>query len=325
MQAFKVDLPNGSTLSGHNYHPDTSSPAYTALDDSRRPLLIAIHGATYGSTYFDADPKHTAVLCSKGLGVPVVAIDRPFYKETSPFTVPEGKNYHEELAVQLHNHILPALWKEFGRGCGSMVLHCHSVGTPSAIILAGWLAQEQAQGKSEPAYPLSGLTISGFGSEQYHPNYVPQSQEPPPPDPIPEWIDWPLDAKDDLMIQKGTVDPAIYEQTRRLHNLLPRRERGDYELIWHDDKWRALCGAVELPVLIGLAEKDALWVGTEQHVKEFADGFTRSERVEASLVRGAPHCIELSYWAQGWYARCFGWALECATGYAVRKATAQAA
>ncbi|KAG8157232.1 hypothetical protein KVR01_012940 [Diaporthe batatas] len=323
MQAFKVDLPNGSTLSGHNYVPNTSSPVYTALDDSRRPLLVAIHGGTYSSIYFDADEKHSAVLCSEGVGVPVVAIDRPFYKETSPFTIPEGKTYHEELAVQLHNHILPALWEKFGRGCGSMVLHCHSLATPSAVILSGWLAQERAQGKS-PAYPLCGLTLSGFGGNQYHPNYVPQSRQ-APPDPVPEWNDWPLDVKDELMIVKGTVDPAIYRQTRRLHNITPRREVGDYELIWNDGKWRAHCGAVELPVMIGIAEKDALWLGSEEHVKEFASGFSKSERVDASLVKGAPHCIELSYWAQGWYARYFGWALECATAYAVREAAAQSA
>lgn len=320
MQAFKVDLPNGSTLSGHNYVPDISSPAYKAIDDSRRPLLVAIHGGSYNSTYFDADDKHSAVLCSEGHGVPAVAIDRPFYKETSPFAIPEGKTYHEELAVQLHNHILPALWKEFGRGCGSMVLHCHSLAAPSAVILSGWIAQERAQGKS-PAYPLCGLTISGFGSI---PKFVPQSEE-TPPDPIPEWSDIPLGVKDELMMEKGTVDPAIYKQTKRLHNLMPRRERGDYEPIWNDDKWRTHCGAVEVPVMIGIAERDALWLGTEEHVKEFAGGFSKSERVDASLVRGAPHCIELSYWAQGWYARCFGWALECATAYAVKKATAQVA
>jgi pimeloyl-ACP methyl ester carboxylesterase len=291
------------------------------LDDIRRPLFVAIHGGTYSSTYFDADTKHSAILCSKGLGIPVVAIDRPLYQETSSFyPIPEGKTYHEELAVQLHKHILPAVWKEFGHGCGSMVLHCHSLATPSAVILAGWHAQERAQDKL-PAYPLSGLTVSGFGS-QNHPDIVAQNKL-PPPDPLPEWLDGSLDAKDTLMLEKGTVDPAIYKQTKRLHNRMPYAERADYEATWADDKWRALCGAVEVPVMIGMAEKDALWLGTEEHVKEFAGGFSRSERVDASVVTGAPHCIELSYWAQGWYSRCFGWALECATAYAAKETLAQ--
>jgi len=34
-------------------------------------------------------------------------------------------------------------------------------------------------------------------------------------------------------------------------------------------------------------------------------------------VPGAPHAIELSYWGQGWYARCFGFAMECAANLGV--------
>ncbi|KAI3396887.1 hypothetical protein diail_11591 [Diaporthe ilicicola] len=323
MQAFKTTLPNGATLSGHHCIPDGSSPAYAAVDSSRRPLVVAIHGGTYCSTYFDADANCSAVLCSKGLGVPVVAIDRPCYQETSSFyPIPEGKTYHDVLAVQLHEYILPTLWKEYGQGCGSMILHCHSLATPSAVTLAGWYAQERAKGKT-PAYPLSGLTISGFGS-QNTPEIVEQGKA-PPPDPLPEWVEWPVDEKDDRMLERGLVDPAIYKQTKRLNNPMPYRERADCYALEVDDRWRKLCGAVEVPVMIGMAERDALWLGTEDHVREFAGFFSSSERVDASVVKGAPHCIELSYWAQGWYARCFGWALECATAYAVRERESQGA
>ncbi|KAK4237976.1 hypothetical protein C8A03DRAFT_44211 [Achaetomium macrosporum] len=41
-------------------------------------------------------------------------------------------------------------------------------------------------------------------------------------------------------------------------------------------------------------------------------------RIDLSLVQGAPHCMELSYWSQGWYSRCFGFALECSTSFAAR-------
>ncbi|KAK7704115.1 hypothetical protein SLS64_008673 [Diaporthe eres] len=277
MQAIKTSLPNGATLSGHHYNPQTST-----------------------------------VLCSKGLGVPVVAIDRPLYQETSSFyPIPEGKTYHEGLAVHLHKYILPTIWKEYGKGCGSMVLDCHSLAVPSAVILAGWHAQERAQGDT-PAYPLSSLILSGFGSQNTS-TIVQQRTD------APEYIDIPPKVKDSQMFDQGTVDPAIYEQTERLNNRMPYAELGDYEAVWGGDKWRGLCGAVEVPVMIGIAERDALWSGTEEHVREFAGGFGSSERVDASLVRGAPHCIELSYWAQGWYARCFGWALECAAAHAAKE------
>ncbi|ROV90484.1 hypothetical protein VMCG_09816 [Cytospora schulzeri] len=317
MQPFRLVLPNGATLTGLHNLPETSSPVHTTIRDRSRPLVITIHGGSYCSNYFDADLKHSASLCSNGLGIPVVSIDRPLYQGSSSFYPSEkGKSYHEALALWLHQYILPTLWSEFGKGCGSMVLHCHSLATPSAVILAGWVADQQTKG-DESGYPLAGLTISGFGSQNTA-QIVEQGKK-PSPDPLPEYIDHPVNVKNARMIPEGTADPGIYEQSHRLHNRMPYAEIGDLKAIWADGKWRDLCGRVKVPVMIGLAEIDALWMGTEGHLKEFAGGFAASAKVDASLVKRAPHCIELSYWAQGWYARSFGWALECAATYSVEK------
>lgn len=170
--------------------------------------------------------------------------------------------------------------------------------------------QQQAEGpggSEAQGYPLAGLVISGSGSQNTAQVAEEQGGKPPP-----EYIDYPVDAKDGRMIPRGTADPAIYEQSRRLHNRMPYVEIGDYKAIWAG-------GKVKVPVIIGLAELDALWVGTEEHAREFAGGFAASGRVDASVVKGAPHCIELSHWAQGWYARSFGWALECAATYTIEK------
>jgi hypothetical protein len=74
---------------------------------------------------------------------------------------------------------------------------------------------------------------------------------------------------------------------------------------------------MKVPVLYGLAEHDALWSGKDEHVQEFASKFKSSPRVERGVILGAPHCGELSYWAKGWYMRCFGFAAECAAVEAV--------
>lgn len=58
-----------------------------------------------------------------------------------------------------------------------------------------------------------------------------------------------------------------------------------------------------------------MWKGTEEHLRELASAFTKSERVDGTIVEGAPHNMEMSYWARGWYARCFGFALECAASF----------
>lgn len=348
MQPFKLTLSNGATLTGlHNRPRPSSSPGYAAIQDKRRPLVVAIHGGTYSSKYFDADARHTASLCSNSLGVPVVAIDRPLYQGTTSFyPLPEGSTYHEELAVWLHRYILPAVWHEFGRGCcRGLVLHCHSLAVPSAVLVAGWVAREEdeerAEGQSPAAaaaacrlYPLDGMTISGFGSQK-HPDIIaaglaaaaaasPAADDDDDPNlPLFEPALAPA-AKDALVLPAGTADPAVHALTEELDNPMPRAERADYELLWFpEERWRSLCAAVRVPVLVGVAERDGLWVGSRQHAAEFAEGGFAGgggcERLEYGVVGQAPHCMELSYVAQGWYARCFGWALECAAAAAARE------
>ena len=69
--------------------------------------------------------------------------------------------------------------------------------------------------------------------------------------------------------------------------------------------------------MYSLVEDDLFFEATQEAVDCCVKAFTNSIRAEGSLVRGAPHWVELSYWAQGWYARCFGFALECAASFVV--------
>ena len=50
---------------------------------------------------------------------------------------------------------------------------------------------------------------------------------------------------------------------------------------------------------------------------DLAGAFPKSLRVERKLVHGTPHYIELIHVSQGWYARDFGFALECSVGKAL--------
>jgi hypothetical protein len=76
---------------------------------------------------------------------------------------------------------------------------------------------------------------------------------------------------------------------------------------------------VKVPVMFGIAEHDCYWRATEDHVNEMRAVFQASPRVEGGVVKGAPHNLEMSYWAQGWYARCFGFGLECAAAVGVAR------
>lgn len=173
-----------------------------------------------------------------------------------------------------------------------MVPHCHSLAAPSAVILAGLVAdQQQAEGpgsKGVPEYPLAGLVISGFGSSQNTIHVAEEHGGKPPPDQPPEYIDYPVHAKDSPHDTPGTprsTSRAAGCITACRTSRLATTRR--YRLVGSGGT--DLCGRVKVPVMIGLLELDALWMGTEEHARDFAGGFAASGRVNASVVKGAPH------------------------------------
>jgi len=307
MQPFNLTLANGATLTGVHNLPNASVRLLT-----HRPLLVGLHGGGYTSQYFDVDPKHTAALQSNALGVPWVAINRPCYEgSTSLYPIPEGSSFHEEFGSWLHRYILPALWEEFGRPheCNSIVLHCHSLGTAGAVIAAAAHSKEGA----DAGYPLAGITISGFGTMLIKKEFDLADVNNPP-----ESISLPQEVRTALMLPVGTADQGVYNHAERLNRPCPFDELHTVWSVWLPRLKAEWGPQVKVPILIGMAERDCFWVGTEEHVRDFVGAFSGSERVDGSLIRRAPHNLEMSYWAQGWYARCFGFAIECAASYSAR-------
>ena len=61
---------NGRSFSGRNNKTAGSAPP------GRPPLVVAIHGGSYSSAYFDV-PGYSLLERGDGLGIPVIALDRP--------------------------------------------------------------------------------------------------------------------------------------------------------------------------------------------------------------------------------------------------------
>ncbi|KAL2146546.1 hypothetical protein VTI28DRAFT_3437 [Corynascus sepedonium] len=331
MKAFTLTLGNGATLTGLTNLPDA-----LPTDPEFKPLMVGLHGGSYTSAYFDVDEKHTAALVSNSLGVPWVAVDRPGYGgSTSFYRIPEGSSYTETLGQWLHHEILPAVWRQFGepQGCNSVVLLCHSLGVPGGVIAAAELSQQEAETGQPAAYPLAGIIMSGFGTqtignsssgdngnsndkdshrdakEQASKSAADEQKEEE------ELIHFSPEVKDAMLLPQGTCDASIYTHTARLNAPLPARERDDALATssrFHD-YWAP---RVRVPILVGMAERDRFWRGDEAHVRDLVAAFTASPKVEGSLIRGAPHNLEMSYWAHSWYTRCFGFGLECAVWFA---------
>ncbi|KAF9869984.1 hypothetical protein CkaCkLH20_12593 [Colletotrichum karsti] len=313
MQPFKYSLPKNGTVTGaHCIPPSQVSPA------EYRPLIVALHGGGYDHQYFDATPRNTASLTSTAYGVPFVSIDRPSYGGTScVLPIPEGSKFPQETARLLHNYILPKLWTEIGlpNHCNSIVLLCHSLGVMSGIVTAGLHAQDAA-----PAYPLSGLIASGMGDKQS----TFMKNTPPFFSLVDEnHASMPIEAKDTVMFKPGTVTQEVLDQSKRLDSPMPIAESALFASEWlpvWKEKWAPL---VKAPVMFSLVEDDPFFVATKEEVEVCVRAFSNSSRVDGSFLLGAPHCVELSHWSQGWYARCFGFALECAATLGVSQQLVQ--
>jgi pimeloyl-ACP methyl ester carboxylesterase len=307
MQPFQLKLANNGIVSGMH-----SIPLPPSISSFHRPLVVGLHGGCYNSQYFDATPKTSASTMSTSLGVPFVSIDRPSYGGTSSILpIPEGSDFNRETGIYLHYHILPKLWSEFGQPnrCNSIVLLCHSFGVMGGIVAASLHAQDK-----EPLYPLGGLIANGMG----HIQSSSMKENPPTFQPMDDnYALLPLEAKDSIMFKPGTVDSEVLEQTERLNSPIPIAEVALFAKVWlpvWKTKWAA---HISVPVMFSLVDNDPFFTTNEEDLEGCVKAFEKSVRVDRSLVKEAPHCIELSRWSYGWYARCFGFALECAANMAV--------
>lgn len=307
MQPFKLTLSNNGTVTGaHSIPSPTSSPVLF------RPLIVGLHGGCYGHQYFDALPKFSASLASEAFSIPFVTIDRPSYGGTSSILpIPKDSNFTQKSAIAMHRFILPKLWSEFGvpNGCNCIVLLCHSLAVMVGVATAAMHGWEE-----EPAYPLGGLIASGMGDTQSASMKGTTPSFPPVDD---DHALFPLEAKDAVMFKPGTYSPEMLKESERLNAILPIPEVVEFATEWMPiwkEKWAP---AVKIPVMYSLVEDDPFFVATQEELDRCVKAFMSSVRVDGSLLRSAPHCVELSYWSQGWYARCFGFLMECAASFAI--------
>ena len=311
MQTFKFacTLADEATVTGICSRPDPATGEAT-----RTPLVIGIHGGGYNSDYFYGDDKYTVEIHSKMYTVPFVAFDRAYYGGTRPpQTVPNAADYPKDTGTYVHRYILPKLWAEYGDHCSGVVLLCHSLGCQQGIVAAALHA-----GETDPAYPLLGLIASGFGHRS---SPVFASIPPMEANHGPDHFLQPAGMKDQSMFRPGTVDPSVLALSEQLNHPIPVSEANSTRAVWAS-KWRDEWAArVTVPVMFAWAELDFFFEGTQEHLRECVEAFRSSSRVDGSWVQGAPHCMELSYWSQGWYARCFGFALECAVAASVKDAS----
>lgn len=277
-------------LSGRGYRPDSLKPD--------TPLVVAIHGGTYTSAYFDGAGASLFEQAA-ALGIPVIAPDRPGYIGSAPLA-------KADMTVRGQaRHIAQALadaWARYGQGTAGIVLLGHSIGGAIAATIAADLAGDAAN-----TFPLLGLVVSGVCMRT-------------PPEHKPMWeslpdtptVEMPPGVKDMVMFgPPGSFVPAMVQVAATADAPAPKAELVDIVSTWEANAPDTL-GRITVPVHYRQAEADQLWIMSQQEVDNFAAALKRSPCVDAAMVKATGHCMEYHRVGRALQAQQLGFALQCA-------------
>ena len=237
------------------------------------PLVVALHGGTYTSRYFDI-PGYSLMARAAALGIPVLALDRPGYGQT-----PLLQNTDASLArnAEILDRALATLWERQGCGRAGILLIGHSIGGAVVIEIAA----------RQPRWPLLGIAISGIGlANAPDPTSASEAGRPS------SMITVPPEAKDRIMFgEAGTFGKSVQSMSRVADAAMPLQEAIDIRSHWARTAFRLLA-QVRVPVHYRQGSQDKLWIVDREQVQIFAAAFSAAPHVDADIIEGSGHCID---------------------------------
>ena len=237
------------------------------------PLVIALHGGTYTSEYFDI-PGYSLLDRAEGGGVPVIALDRPNYGGSSPLESDESIILANAAVL---NTAIGEIWEQHGGAASGVVLIAHSIGGAVATAIAA----------SQPSWPLLGLATSGDLVRVPAESAGAWAALPPIP-----MIDLPVPMKDQLMFGPAdTLNDDMPAASYPSNTLVPKAELLDITGGWIERR-AEVCAQVTVPVHHRMGEFDHLWIANQDEIDEFRAGFTSAPSIDAELQLGSGHCID---------------------------------
>lgn len=275
----------GIPISGLTRFPSGSSEGH--------PLIIAIHGGTYTSAYFDI-AGYSLLDRGQANGIPIIAIDRLGYGASSAFATPQTTIQHN---AELLNLAIDAIWRTHHNGACGVVLIGHSIGGAVATAIAAL----------QPKWPLLGLAISGVGLEP-----VPESKDNWATLPDLALIEVPSEVMDSFCFgPASTYDQLAMPMASHAANApSPRSELIDIVSGWPKQA-EALASRVNVPVHYRQPEFEKLWVVNDEQIQRFSAAFTKAPSVDANWCKGAGHCIDFHHGGEAFQLEQLAFALRC--------------
>ena len=257
------------------------------------PLVVALHGGTYTSAYFDV-PGYSLLDRAGALGIPILAVDRPGYEDSPSL---EGEDASIQGHARFLTKALQEAWERYGAATRGIVLIGHSIGDAIAISMAA----------NPDELPLLGLAVSGV---RLNTPEAFRDQFAATPDAL--TIDFPTPLKDHVMFgPEGSFHPAMPKGSHPANGPALRREIIDINTVWTKEV-RTIAQQVRVPVHYRQAQVDRLWIVDEREIRQFAEAFTQSPRVDAAMVRDTGHCMDFHRISAALQVQQLGFALQCA-------------
>jgi pimeloyl-ACP methyl ester carboxylesterase len=275
----------GMRFSGRSRIPSGTIPADT-------PLVVALHGGTYTSLYFDV-PGFSLLDVAASLEVPIIAIDRPAYGGSTQ--VDDSDSIILKNAEVL-DELLSELWTTHGNGTSGIFVIGHSIGGAIATALAA----------RHPSWPLLGIAVSGCLVR------VP-SESGGAWAALPDTylVELPAEIKDFLMFgPEWTYGVMMPSASHVANTTVPKAELLDITSTWITNL-HSTAAKVDVPVHSRQGAFDHLWVTDDAQMAEFASVFTGSPHVDARLVPEAGHCIDFHRVSRAFQLEQLAFALTC--------------
>lgn len=248
------------------YHP----AANAGLD---LPLLVALHGGTYSSAYFEVagGPLGSFLELAGRNGFAVLTIDRPGYGESTLLL--EEENTFARQAAILDEAIGQAteIWPTSG-----VVLVGHSIGGMISLEIAA----------RHPSWPLLGVATSGNGAR------IPAggAAETLGGLPLSGVVDLPVPDRDGVMFgPAGTFSEAALRAAHGSYAPTPFVELVRAP-VWAAERLDEVAGAIDVPVHSVLAEYDALWDSSPEALADYESRFPGP--ISVSSMPSAGHSID---------------------------------
>lgn len=269
---------DGVTLSGRIAEPSGIS----------RALIVAFHGGTYDSSYYDVGPDSLLALGVR-LDYTVAAIDRPGYGAAT-----DVDDEHKSFAGQ--TKLLAATVDQLSSTYpGPVVLVGHSIGGMLALRTAAAMT-------SAPA----GVEVSGLG-DLWQPGLREMWSSLIGDAPA---VSLPPEGHAQVMLgADDTFDPAAPAVDADLLRPLPMPELIDV-VAW-SEHLPTVGAAIISPLRLTLADQDRIWQSDDAARAALARHFTAAPSVRVDLFTGAGHSIELHRRARAYALRQLAFVEDC--------------